>query len=556
MKELLVPVGNYESLVVAVRSGADAVYLGGKKFGARAYANNFSDEEMVSAIKYCHLYGVKIYVTVNTLVHESELDDVFNYVQFLHVNGVDAVIVQDIGLITKIRKCLPNLEIHASTQVHNTNQEGIDYLYDLGVKRVVLAREVSLDEINNLDTPLEIEAFIHGDLCVSYSGECLFSSVLMNRSGNRGMCAQVCRLPYKLMEDDKYVSTNGEYLLSPKSLNTAFDFNDIMASAIYSLKIEGRMKGPEYVGCVTRLYREMIDEYYKFGKCSPNLETLNDLKTIFNREYTKGFLFQASNQEFMNIKTSNHLGVHLGEVIDITKKFIWIKLDKELNQGDGIRYKTINEGMICNFIYNRQEKLINHASVGDIILLDKKFNVQEGEEVLKTFDKNIKSKYIEVADKKINIEMYFTAHVNEEMMLILDDRENRVSINYGLVLESINKPMDEANIMKHLSKLGSRPFKLDKYTVDIDKNIFINIRDLNEIRRQATNELIKVREDEKKDVIINDDVSNYQGIYNQEKMISVLVRSDAQLECALENQIPRIYVSSKSLYQKYKNMKG
>lgn len=332
MKELLVPVGNYESLVVAVRSGADAVYLGGKKFGARAYANNFSDEEMVSAIKYCHLYGVKIYVTVNTLVHESELDDVFNYVKFLHVNGVDAVIVQDIGLITKIRKCLPNLEIHASTQVHNTNQEGIDYLYDLGVKRVVLAREVSLDEINNLDTPLEIEAFIHGDLCVSYSGECLFSSVLMNRSGNRGMCAQVCRLPYKLMEDDKYVSTNGEYLLSPKSLNTAFDFNDIMASAIYSLKIEGRMKGPEYVGCVTRLYREMIDEYYKFGKCSPNLETLNDLKTIFNREYTKGFLFQASNQEFMNIKTSNHLGVHLGEVINITKKFIWIKLDKELNQ--------------------------------------------------------------------------------------------------------------------------------------------------------------------------------------------------------------------------------
>lgn len=212
--------------------------------------------------------------------------------------------------------------------------------------------------------------------------------------------------------------------------------------------------------------------------------------------------------------------------------------------------------MICNFIYNRQEKLINHASVGEIILLDKKFNAQEGEEVLKTFDKNIKSKYIEVADKKINIEMYFTAHVNEEMMLILDDGENRVSINYGLVLESINKPMDEANIMKHLSKLGSTPFKLDKYTVDIDNNIFINIRDLNEIRRQATNELIKVREDEKKDVIINDDVSNYQGIYNQEKMISVLVRSDAQLECALENQIPRIYVSSKSLYQKYKNMKG
>lgn len=556
MKELLIPVGNYESLVVAVASGADAVYLGGKKFGARAYANNFTDEEMINAIKYCHLYGVKIYVTVNTLVYESEVDEVFEYVKFLHVNGVDAVIVQDIGLITKIRRCLPNLEVHASTQVHNTNQEGVNYLESLGVKRVVLAREMSIDEINNLNTSLEIEAFIHGALCVSYSGECLFSSVLMNRSGNRGMCAQVCRLPYKLMEDDKIIKTEGNYLLSPKSLNTAYNFNEIMASNIYSLKIEGRMKGPEYVGCVTRLYREMIDEYYKSGKCSPNQETLNDLKTIFNREYTNGFLFNSTNKELMNIKTSNHLGVHLGKVIKVDKKYLWIKLDETLNQGDGIRFKSINEGMICNFIYDQQEKLINHAEAGEVVLLDRKYMVSVDEEVLKTLDIKLQDKYIKVPDKKININMHFKAHLNEEMELIIDDGCNKVEVKYGVVEEALNQAMDEDKVLKQLFKLGSTPFLIDQYSIDIDDNVFINIKDLNEIRRLATSKLISLRENKKKDVVIKEETSSYKGNYNKEINISVLVRDEEQLKCAIDNQVSRIYITSKSLYHKYRECKN
>lgn len=553
MKELLVPVGSYEALVVAVSSGADAVYLGGKKFGARAYANNFDDEEMVKAIKYCHLYGVKIYVTVNTLVHESEMDEVYEYVKFLHINGVDAVIVQDIGLIVKLRNCLPNLEVHASTQVHNINQAGIDYLESLGVKRVVLAREVSLEEINKINTSLEIEAFIHGDLCVSYSGECLFSSMLMNRSSNRGMCAQVCRLPYKLMEDDKVVDTKGEYLLSPKSLNTSASFKDIMDSSIYSLKIEGRMKGPEYVGCVTKLYRQLINEYQRTGSCTLNQEVLEDLKTIFNREYTKGFLFNASNQEFMNTKTSNHLGVHLGKIIDISKKFITIKLDKDLNQGDGIRFKDSNEGMICNFIYDKHENLISHAKSGDIILLDHKFNIQEYEEVVKTLDVLIQKKYIDIPSKKIKINMHFEAKKNKEMSLSLDDNENKVTVSYGTVMGALNKPMDEDSITRQLSKLGNTPFVLGNISFDIDDNIFINIKDLNEIRRKATEKLIDLRENKRKEVIIKESKSNYSHEYNEEMTISVLVRTEEQLKAALDNGIPRIYVTSKSLYNKYKN---
>ena len=221
MKELLVPVGNMECLRVAINAGADAVYLGGKRFGARAFAGNFTDEEMIEAISLCHLYGVKIYVTVNTLIYESEFKEAFAYVKFLYENGVDAVIMQDIGLISYTRKCLPDLDIHASTQVHNTNQDTIDYLYNLGVKRIVFAREMSVDEIDDVKSDIEKEAFIHGAICISYSGECLFSSCILNRSGNRGECAQMCRLPYKLYHGDKMLKTEGGYLLSPKELNTS-----------------------------------------------------------------------------------------------------------------------------------------------------------------------------------------------------------------------------------------------------------------------------------------------------------------------------------------------
>ena len=197
MKELLVPVGSMESLKVAIFSGADAVYLGGKRFGARAFAGNFDDTEMINAINLCHLYGVKIYVTVNTLIHESEMDEVIEYVKFLAINGVDAVIVQDIGLISLIHEVLPELDIHVSTQAHTTNESTLKFFESMGLSRVVMARETTIDEIDNMSTSLEIEAFIHGALCISYSGECLFSSILMNRSGNRGECAQICRLPFK-----------------------------------------------------------------------------------------------------------------------------------------------------------------------------------------------------------------------------------------------------------------------------------------------------------------------------------------------------------------------
>jgi len=203
--ELLSPAGDMKSLKSAVHNGADAIYLSGKNYGARKFANNFTMEEIEEAIKYCHLYDVKVYITINTMIYSDEIDELINYIKTIHEFGVDAVIMQDIGLIKLVRETFPNLEIHASTQAHNHNEEGLQFFKSLGVTRCVLARELSLDEIKNLSVEIEKEVFIHGALCVSYSGECLFSSLTLNRSGNRGECAGLCRLPYELYENETQI---------------------------------------------------------------------------------------------------------------------------------------------------------------------------------------------------------------------------------------------------------------------------------------------------------------------------------------------------------------
>ncbi len=553
MKELLVPAGNMECLTVAIHSGADAIYVGGKKFGARAFANNFSDEEMVEAIKLCHLYGVKLYVTVNTLIHESEFDESVEYVKFLYENGVDAVIMQDIGLISYVRKIIPGLEIHASTQVHNTNQDTFEFFKDLGVKRVVLARELSVDEIDNIDTPLEKEAFIHGAICVAYSGQCLFSSCILNRSGNRGECAQMCRLPYKLICGDTEIKTDGEYLLSPKELNSSEDFERILKSSIYSLKIEGRMKSPEYVGCVTRLYRDLLNKYYRGEKLEVNQDILNDLMVIFNRKYTKGFINNVETSELMNIKTSNHLGVHLGKVIDVNSKYVWVKLDNDINQGDGVRFNTSNEGMIANFIYDKKERLINEAVSGDIILLDNRFNIKRDEEVSKTLDVKVRDKYLSIEQKRIPININLIAHKNEEMILTIDDGKNYVTVSFGKVESALSSPISEEKIVAQLSKLGGTPYKVGNITIDMDDDIFINIKDINEIRRLAVEELnyerCKINVEKYRDINIETEDNDY----DEKVRINVLVRNEEQLKWSLANNIDIIYVPDIKLYEKYKD---
>lgn len=555
-KELLSPVGNWESLKEAIHNGCDAVYLGGKKFGARAFADNFNEEEITKAIKYCHLYDVKIYITVNTIIYDSELEECLNYIRFLHQNNVDAIIMQDLGLIKIVRETFPNLEIHASTQMHNHNKEQLRMLENLGIKRVVLARELTLEEIKNMDTSMEIEAFIHGALCISYSGQCLFSSLLMNRSGNRGSCAGICRLPFTLIKNESIISTDGNYLLSPKEFNTLDHFQKIMESNIDSLKIEGRMKSPFYVGFVTRLYRNLIDAYQEKKSIEVSIEEMEKLKVLFNRGFTKGHLFGDKNEDLMNIKTPNHQGIPLGNVLEFTKDKIKIKLECDLHQEDGIRFSNVDKGFIVNFLYNPEGCLISSAKKGETILVDNKIDLKEKSSVLKTIDSLLIKELEKINDKKIPITCKIVAKIDEPFSIEFCDGENVVVEKGSLVEEATNMATTNEIIKEKVSSLGNSPFVLEKCKIIRDENIFIPMSELKMVRRKACEKLIQRREDKIPHPFIENKIRVKQTSIlkiTNKIHLNVLVRNEEQLQVCLENNVSNIYVTNPILYQKYKN---
>ena len=315
--ELLAPAGNMEALVAAIQAGCDAVYIGGPSFGARAFSKNFTKDEIIKAINYAHLYGVKVYITVNTLIYENEVNDFLEYIEFIHKNNVDAVLIQDLGMFDLVRKTFPDLELHASTQMHIHNLDGVKIMERLGMKRVVLARETSIDDIKNIidNCKCEIEVFVHGALCISYSGQCLMSSLIGGRSGNRGTCAGSCRLKYDVIDSDGKKLNKNNYPLSTKDLNSLEYIGKLIDIGVSSLKIEGRMKSKEYVYKVVKMYRMAIDNYYKNGKVIINDNDLLELKKIFNRNYTKGFLNNTLNNDLINDYRPNHMGVKVGKII-------------------------------------------------------------------------------------------------------------------------------------------------------------------------------------------------------------------------------------------------
>lgn len=549
--ELLSPVGNRETLYQAIHNGADAVYLGGKNFGARKYSTNFTNDELKEAIRYAHLFNVKVYVTVNTIIYENEVKDFLEYIFYLHKINVDALIMQDIGMIKVVKEKFPNLEVHASTQCHNHNDEGLLFLKELGVSRVVLDREMTLEEIRSLKTDIEKEVFIHGALCVSYSGCCLFSSLNGGRSGNRGECTQCCRLPYALYENDKRIDTIGNYLLSTKELNTLDNLKEILDTNIVSLKIEGRMKSPEYVGYVTRLYRKLIDNYYnKEDMIVTDVEREN-LKLLFNREFTSGYLFNNSN--IMNIKTPNHLGIEIGKVIRVDKDKVHIKLTKTLNQEDGIRFKNKDNGMMVNMLYNELGFLVNSISAGGVAVVDNKLCIEINDVVLKTVDKKLVDSLKTCEEKKIGIDISVLVSDNNLVITISDIDDNIVeSITY--VEDAKNMPTDAENIKKSLTKLGDSIYKLNNFNINYNQDIFIPISKLNEIRRDM---LIKL--DEKRinknnrKILINPVKENIKIKESDGKYrINVFVRNEDQLISCIENNVDTIYTTDKELYNKYK----
>lgn len=528
--ELLAPAGDFECLKAAISAGADAIYLSGKSFGARNYASNFNDDELVESIKLAHIYGVKIYITCNTLIYDSEIPKFMEYIEFIHKNNVDAVIIQDIGMADLIHQTYPNLEIHASTQMHIHNIEGVKFAKKLGIKRVVLARESSLNTIKDIinSTNCEIEIFAHGSLCLSYSGQCLISNEIGKRSANRGLCAGTCRLKYDILSNDKIIDKN-IYPLSCKDLLSIKNIPNLIEAGIHSLKIEGRMKRKEYVYLTTSLYRKAIDNYYNnnLNKISEN--DITELKKIYNRGFTSGFL--QNKNEIINKFRPNHLGIEIGKVHNIHKKYIEIKLNDSININDGLRIINSKEdiGILLNNFY-LNNILVKSAQKNDIIKILKPYDATIGDIVLKTTD-SIQLKDINMLlnnttlHKKITIFVDFCAKLNHNIEFKLRDNTNNIIIKSEyLVCNSLNSNTDINSILKQLNKTKDTPYVFHFNNINVDKNIFIPIKVLNDLRRNAIKELDIARQYK-----VNFKTNNYKRIlpnFNSENNVYYLIENN------------------------------
>ena len=499
--ELLAPVGSFDALKAAVQNGANAVYLGGKDFSARASANNFDREELIEAVKYAHIRDVRVFVTTNTLIKQDEIEDFVEYAKFLYDIDVDALIMQDIGVAMLIHELLPDFELHASTQMVAHSLEDVQYLESIGFKRVVLARELTVDEIKYIcdNTNVDIEIFVHGALCVCYSGGCLMSSMIGNRSGNRGRCAQPCRQKYTMIDisTGEEIHSNGEYLLSTKDLNTIEDVDKIIETGVLSLKIEGRMKKPEYVATVINSYRNAIDEYQATKKVNISTETMEDLYTIFNRKFTKGLILGEVGEDVMNSNVPNNQGLYVGKVVDYNKKAkrLKIKLEGTLKKGDGI---NLGGGTIGRIIKGKEIAQIGYK--GETIELDFIGEARKNQPVFKTSDTNLidKAQKTYTQDKefaKSLIDAEITIKLGEYPELKLIDKNNNSVTVKGdkLVEKALKVALGEEKIETQIKKLGNTPYELDDLKINLDEGVSMPISLINQMRREAIELLDEAR---------------------------------------------------------------
>lgn len=544
--ELLSPAGNMKTLISVINNGADAVYIGGEEFSARAYAENFDRERLKEASSYCHLYGVKLYVAVNTIIFENEIERCLSYLKYLYEINVDAVIMQDIGMIALAHELIPNLEIHASTQVNTQNDECLKFLKEIGVKRAVLAREMDINSIRNLKTDLDTEIFIHGALCVSYSGRCLFSSLNGGRSGNRGRCTGSCRLPYDIYEDGKKLDI--KYPLSTKELCTADRIDEFLKLNVSSLKIEGRMKTPEYAGYVTRVYRRLIDDFFEGGDAKVTKEELVNLAKLYNRKFTNGYLFS---DDIYNTSSSNHLGYPLGKCVNVTKNKIYIKLTDDLNMEDGIRFVNSNKGMIAGKIYDKSGKLVSHVNSNDIATIDNKVGLRKNDIVHKTLDRNLLRKINSINSKKIRISFYLKALEGRPLTLTITDGVNSVTDESVILEKAVNRPTSSFEIKEKLSKLGGTPFVANNIEIDV-RDVFVPLKCLNELRHLLIQKLIDLRAKKRNNVSftykkkkISSDKTNLVN------SIGIFVSNETQLNMVMD-KADIVYTDDFGLYEKYK----
>ncbi len=476
--ELLSPAGNREALVAAVSCGADAVYLGYTAFGARSYAGNFDDQQLKEAVDYAHERGRKIYVTVNTLVKQCEVDDLCDVLELLVDTGVDAAIVQDLGVVRIARERFPELTLHASTQMTVGNAQGAKLLGGLGLTRVVPARECSLAELRRMaDTGVEIEAFAHGALCVAVSGQCLFSSMIGGRSGNRGRCAQPCRLPYHL--DD---GTSG-YLLSTRDLMLIDRIPQMRDAGVYSFKLEGRMKRPEYVGVVTRAYREAIDAAQAHVPYKASETTIQGLKQIFNRGgFTEGYVMGRSNAALMSWERPNHWGIRVGKITAMRGSLAKVLMEESLNDGDGLQVRgkeeidlTYSGSDICCGTEATVRIPSGRFGPGDVL-----YRLTDAKQMAEI--RGIMAQ----ENARIPLTATLTAMPGSKPVLELRDSDGHVvqAVGEQLVDRAQQRALDQESAMKQLAKMGGTPYVLESLALHSEQ-AFMTAGMLNSLRREA-----------------------------------------------------------------------
>lgn len=532
MIELLSPVGDFDCLKAAVQNGANAVYFGSNLFSARAFAQNFGKEELEQAINYAKIRGVKTHLTLNTLIKDEEFEEAFNVAKTAYKFGIDAIIVQDIGLALSLIKSFPDLEIHASTQMTTSNLEGAKKLEQLGFKRVVLSRECSLSEIEHIckNTNVDIEVFAHGALCISYSGQCLFSSMVGGRSGNRGRCAQPCRLPYSLifynndlgnrfyldeknnnyLRDENFSNKNHQsdeqildkgYLLSPRDLCSLDNLPKLISAGVASLKIEGRMKSPTYVATVTRIYRKYIDLAYKYlnneiSKYEIDPKDKHDLMQVFNRgEFSAGHLQDEPNKKLIYPQKPNNMGIFLGKIIKFNpnKGLVTAKLENTLSVGDGISFEnentkyTISELMNKNVNFKSAEKGMTVTfgrMKGNIRLNDKIYKLTDKElytEALNSYSKEAVKTYL-----SCNLKIHSNEKITAKVKSLNFDIEETFQYDY-IPEVAQNAPITKEKIFAQFNKTLNTCFEFSEIDIDMKEYLFIPTSVLNDIRRTAIN---------------------------------------------------------------------
>lgn len=559
--EILAPAGSMECLKAAIAAGADAVYTGGALFGARAYAHNLTEEELLEAIDYVHLHGRRLYLTVNTLIKDREMEkQMYDYLLPYYRQGLDAVIVQDIGLFRFIRKHFPDLPIHASTQMTLTGVDGAKFLEKEGAQRIVTSRELSMAEVKKIadETELEIESFVHGALCYCYSGQCLFSSFIGGRSGNRGQCAQPCRLLYRTPE-----AKRPQYLLSLKDICTLELIPEMIESGIYSFKIEGRMKKPEYAAAVAFQYRKYADLYLKYYEECPaeedpaayamkkyrvREEDRQMLLDLYNRGgFHTGYYHTQNGREMISLNRPNHAGVPAVKVLAKKGRNVTAKALTDLYPQDIIEL-PMRKGREKADNYTCKDAIRKGMNVQIPVFADTPF--KRDEIWMRTRNSTlIDTLREEFVNGKIKERICgtFRLYPQEKATLMVKCRDAEITVAGEKAQEALSQPMSRERIEKQLRKTGNTEFEFSFLKVEIGEKVFLPMQSLNELRREALETLEKVLcEKYRRSGEVKDPEEDKTELSMEEEVLSgwtASVRTAEQMEVILEEEaIGRIYV--------------